>query len=161
MSAPTPANVSMEQTRSAVLNVLVAVGTGIAVSGWLLRWRDHWAFFPASETLRQGMMAGLVGVAVASFVVRRVLTGRQALRDPERRGSRFYRGHVLAALVAALAVPLGLAYGWVVRPELKAVGPFWVAALALGFFALPRAYELENFDDGDQPEAPLADESSS
>jgi hypothetical protein len=53
---------------------------------------------------------------------------------------------VAAAAVGALAVPLGLVYGWTVRPRLDAVAPFWVAALALGFLALPRVHELEGFD---------------
>ena len=33
------------------------------------------------------------------------------------------------------------------RPQLDAVAPYWIAALALGFLALPRAHELEGFDD--------------
>jgi hypothetical protein len=52
---------------------------------------------------------------------------------------------VLAASLAALAVPLGLLSGWIDRPRLDVVGPFWVVALALGFLALPRAHELEDF----------------
>ena len=43
-------------------------------------------------------------------------------------------------------MPLGLAYGWLVRPRLDAVGPFWVAALTLGFLALPRARQFEDLD---------------
>jgi hypothetical protein len=42
---------------------------------------------------------------------------------------------------------LGLAYGWFVRPQLDAVGPFWAAALGLGFLALPRAASLNDFDE--------------
>jgi hypothetical protein len=46
-------------------------------------------------------------------------------------------------------------YGWIVRPRLDAVAPFWVAALALGFLALPRAAELDGFD------APMLDRKGS
>lgn len=144
---PTAADGCLGRTRAAVLNVLVAAGMGIAVSGVLLRWHDRRALFRAHESVGKGLMAALFGLAVASYTVRRLASGRGALRDPSRRGSRFYRGHVLAAALAALAVPLGLAYGWLVRPRLDAVAPFWVAALALGFLALPRGYELEGFDD--------------
>jgi hypothetical protein len=123
---------------------MVADGAGIAVSGWLLRWHDRQALPRAAEGVGQALMGGLLVVAVASLVVRRTASRREA--------SGFYRGHVLAAALAALAVPLGLAYGWLVRPSLDAVAPFWVAALALGFLALPRAYELDGLDpDLDDP----------
>ena len=87
--------------------------------------------------------------AVSSYVVRRLVSGRGARWDRARRASRFYLGHVLAAALAALGVPLGLAYGWLVRPRLDAVGAFWIAALTLGFLALPRAHELDDFDRDD------------
>jgi len=153
MNPPESAADCLDRTRSAVLNVLVVTGTGIAFSGWLLRWRDRWAVFRSPDSVGQGMLLGLIGLAVASHLARRLLSGRGALRDPARRGLRFYRGHVLAAALAALAVPLGLTYGWLVRPQLNAVGPFWVVALALGFLALPRAGELEGLDadEGDPP----------
>lgn len=147
MTPPTTAAVCLERTRGAVVNVLMATGTGIAVSGWLLRWHDRLAVFRAPDSVGRGLMAALVALALASYTVRRVRGGRESLRDPASRESRFYRGHVQAAALAALAVPLGLAYGWLVRPRLDAVAPFWVAALALGLLALPRASELEGFDD--------------
>jgi hypothetical protein len=136
----------LERTRSAVLNVLVAVGLGIAVSGLLLRWHDHQALFRASDAVRQALLGGLLVLAVVSYLCLRIGARRSRLCDPTRRGARFYRAHLLAAGVAALAIPLGLVYGWAVRPRLDAVAPFWVAALALGFLALPRAGELEGFD---------------
>jgi hypothetical protein len=46
-------------------------------------------------------------------------------------------------------VPIGFAYAYAVRPTLDAVAPFWVAGLALGFLALPRAAELEGLGGGD------------
>ena len=136
----------LERTRSAVLNVLIAVGLGIAVSGVVLRYRDHSALFRAPDSLRRGMLGGLLALVVASYLGRRILGRRSALRDPAGRASRFFRAHVIAASVGALAIPLGLAYGWMVRPRLDGVAPFWVAALALGFLALPRASELEDLD---------------
>jgi hypothetical protein len=136
----------LERTRSAVTNVLVAAGVAIAVSGLLLRWRGGWATPSASETLRQSLLIALVIVVVVSYAARRVLAGWEALREPSTRAKRFFLGHVVAAAVAALTVPLGLAFGWFVRPTLDAVAPFWVAALALGFLALPRASELDGFD---------------
>jgi hypothetical protein len=146
--APAPAEAAcLERTRSAVLNVLVAVGCGIAVSGLLVRWRDRWALERSSEATGRALLLGLAALVVLSYATRRALAGRAALRDPVHRASRFYLGHVLSATVAALAVPLGLAYGWLVRPRLDAVGPFWVAALALGSLAFPRAAELEGFDE--------------
>ena len=140
---PTTAADCLDRTRSAVLNVLIVAGMGIAASGWLLRWRDRWALSRLPNSVGQGMLAGLLVLAVSSYVVRRAVSGRSALRD---KASRFYLGHVVAAVLASLAVPLGLAYGWFVRPRLDVVGPFWVVALTLGFLALPRAHILEGLD---------------
>jgi hypothetical protein len=152
----------LDRTRSAVLNVLMAAGLGIAISGWLLRWHERRALFPgAHPQLRQGLIVGLFGVAVASYVVRRVMTRRGALHDPKQRAARFYRGHVLAAVLAALAVPLGLVYGWIDRPRLDTVGPFWVVTIALGLLALPRAYEMEGFDSDVADSVPGTSESNS
>jgi hypothetical protein len=152
---PHPADlVTLERTRSAVLNVMIAAGLGIALSGWLLRWLGREAGVRARDQgLRQGLMAGLLGLVAVSFVVRRTVAGRGALRDRSRRERRFYAGHVLAAAIGALAVPLGLAYGWLIRPRLDAVAPFWVAALALGLLALPRTHELEGLDEPEHDQA--------
>ena len=148
MTAPEPpALACLERTRSAVLNRLIAVALGIGVSGVLLRGRDAAALRRASDLSAHGLLAGLALVAVASVVVRRLGTSRAALRDPARRALTFRRAHVRAAEIGALAVPLGLAYGWLIRPRLDAVSPFWVAALALGLLAWPRAAELDGFED--------------
>ncbi len=141
---PSTAAECLERTRSAVLNVLVITGSGIALSGGLLRWRDGWAWFRAPEGVGQGLVVALGLAAVSSYAVRRLMSGRKTKLDPARRASRFYLGHVLSAVLAALGVPLGLAYGWFLRPRLDAVGPFWIAALALGFLALPRAREIDD-----------------
>lgn len=147
---PSPAAECLERTRSAVLNVLIAAGTGIAISGWLLRWRDRWALSRVPVGVGRGLLAGLFVLAVGSYAVRRAVSGvGNARGDAAGRAARVYRGHVASAALAALAVPLGLAYGWLVRPRLDAVAPFWVAALALGFLALPRAHVLEGIDPGD------------
>jgi hypothetical protein len=42
-------------------------------------------------------------------------------------------------------VPLGFLHGSLIASDLESIGPFWVVALALGFFALPRKHELEGF----------------
>jgi hypothetical protein len=137
----------LERTRSAVLNVLVAVGVGIAASGLILRWRDSFALFRATDSIRQAMLAGLFVLVVVSYLCRRVLGRRSLLRIPEHRAARFYRSHLISAAVGALAIPLGLAYGWTVQPRVESVAPFWVAALALGVLAIPRASELDGLDD--------------
>jgi hypothetical protein len=131
-----------------VLNVLVAVSLFIALSGVLLRWRAGGELPPPHKTaaLRQGLMVGLIVLTLASFLARRVLGRRSALRDPRRRARQFSWAHVLPALLGALTAPLGLAYGWWILPRLDVVAPFWVAALGLGFLAWPRASELEGFD---------------
>jgi hypothetical protein len=143
----------LERTRSAVVNVLVAVAAGIAVTGVLLRWRDRGALFRAQDGPRQGMLGFLLVLVVASYGSRRILARRSVLRDPAHRCARLLRAHVLAAIVGALAIPLGFVYGWTVRPRLDAVAPFWVAALALGVLALPRSAALEGLDEpGEVPD---------
>ena len=136
----------LERTRSAVLNILVGVGIAIAVSGFLLRQRDRWPAWHVSGPVRQGMLGALLAIVVASYATRRVLGSRTALGDPHQRGARFFRAHVLSAAIATLALPLGLAYAWTSRAVLNEVAPFWIAALALGFLALPRSYDLTDFD---------------
>jgi hypothetical protein len=136
----------LEKTRGAVLNVLVASGLLIAISGGLLRWRtlDNEGGI-RSNSLHERLMIALVAVAVVSFLTRRLLGTRVRLKDGSTRASRFFWSHFVSALVAAQAVPLGLVHGWLVAPDLESIGPFWVAALALGFLALPREYELKGF----------------
>src|SRR5262245_4254127 len=132
------------RTRSAVLNILVAVGFTIAVSGWLLRARAQAQWPQAARTLQASLTLGLIALGVTSYTLRRVL-GRTAVPSPPgRRESRFFWSHVLPASIAALAAPLGLIYGWLIDPRLGAVIPFWVLSLALGFLAFPRARELDD-----------------
>jgi hypothetical protein len=140
------ATACLEHTRSVVLNVLVAVGCGIAVSGFLLRWRDTWMTTFAPETVKKGLLAGLLVLTVTSYSTRRVLGSRAALLSSGDWRARFFRVHVGSAAIGALAIPLGFVYGWFVQPRLDGVIPFWVAALALGFLALPRTHELEGLE---------------
>ena len=134
------------RTRSAVLNVLVGDGLMIAVSGWLLRRRAEDAIVRPDRGLHDALLLSLVAVAVASYVMRRRWTGRPSPAASDRRDARFFWSHVGAAGLAALGIPLGLAYGWWVDPRLEGVIPFWVVPMALGFLALPRRGELEELD---------------
>src|SRR5262245_22854620 len=137
----------LSRTRSAVLNVLVAIGIMIAVSGGVLRLRaaGEMAARP-SALVHRLFMTALVVLGVASYLSRRVMGRRPALADPSRRERQFFRSHVVPALLAAAAAPLGLACGWLVAPQLDVVIPFWVVPLALGFLSLPRARELADFE---------------
>jgi hypothetical protein len=133
----------LERTRSAVLNVLVAVGLTIAASGFLLRSRPEIDQPRGSPAAYQKLMVALGTIGVASLISRRALGGRVRQADDVRRASRFFWAHVLPAAIAAAAAPLGLVCGWFVDPRLGAVSPFWVIALALGFAAVPRDHEIE------------------
>ncbi|MEO6809405.1 MAG: hypothetical protein ABI353_09885 [Isosphaeraceae bacterium] len=146
MNPPDPMAVGLDRTRSAVLNILIVVGLGIAVSGWVLRPRVPGAAHWSVVTARRVALSGLLALVVASYAIRRIGSSREALRDPETRLARFHRAHLLGASIAALAVPLGFAYGYTVDPSLPAVAPFWVAALTLGFLSIPRRSTLDDFD---------------
>jgi hypothetical protein len=149
-----PAGELVRRTRSAVLNVLVVVGGGIALSGLILRDRRRGATLWPPDPTRRAAYVALLGLVVASVVLRRVLGRRSGLRDQATRAGRFFRAHLAGALAGALAVPLGLAYAYAVRPDLEAVAPFWVAALALGFLSLPRPDALSDLDAPPPPTPP-------
>jgi hypothetical protein len=135
----------LDRTRGAVLNVLLAIGLSIAISGWALRSHAVHKEDIGSKSLHVKLMIGLVVLAILSFLSRRLLGRRVRLKDPGTRAPRFFWSHLLPAVVAALAAPLGLLHGWLVDPGLESVGPFWVVALALGFLALPREHGLNGF----------------
>jgi hypothetical protein len=141
----------LEQTRSAVLNVLVVVGVVIAVTGFVLRGRDKGGVVPGEKRWREVLFLGLGSIFVASTVLRRALGRRARWRDPRFRSRRFFAAHVWPAVLGALAAPLGLLCGWLISPHLDAVLPFWVVAIVLGVLALPRASELEGFDTPTSP----------
>jgi hypothetical protein len=143
---PRPGQDFLAHTRTAVLNVLIAVGLVIAISGGLLRFRAGSEAATFSRRFHQELMACLVLVAVTSYAARRILTQRLWRGKAPASESLFYWSHVLPAAIAALAAPLGLAYGWFIDPTVKSVIPFWVVALALGSLALPRSTELDCFD---------------
>ena len=126
--------------------MLVGVGMVVAVSGVLLRNRPARALAGLPPRMNEVMLGGLILIFVASTLLRRSLGRRARLSDPRHRGPRFYWGHVLPAVVGALAAPLGLAHGWLISPRLETIIPFWVAALLLGVLAYPRGRELEGFD---------------
>ncbi len=143
-----PNEACLERTRSAVLNVLVVVGGGIAASGWILGRHDPDAALPwGTLTTRQVALGTLVGIVAASYATLRGFAGRESLRNPAKRLARFFRGRLAASIIAAQAIPLGFAYGWYVDSRIQAIAPFWIASLALGFLALPRGSELEGFEE--------------
>ncbi len=137
----------LERTKSAVLNVLVAVGSGIAVSGLVLGRHEAVGPLPwdGPKTQRAAFLI-LIGLIALAYMILRVGSNRDALRDPIARAGRFTRSRVTASAVAALAIPLGFAYGWFADPRLEALAPFWVAALGMGFLAIPRGHELDGLD---------------
>ena len=125
------------RTRSAVLNVLVAVGLTIAVSGWLLRGRAETPWRTAAA-LHDGLTGGLLALGVASYLSRRIMGARGACSRPGA-GGRGSSGRMSARPRSRrLIAPLGLVYGWFCRSRgSMRVIPFWVVPLALGFLALP------------------------
>jgi hypothetical protein len=146
----------LERARLAVLNILVAVGLTIAVGGWLLRNRAAVQRPPTPRPTLPMLMLLLIMLAIASYLTRRTARGRAAAKEPRRRQASFYWSHVLSAGIAALAAPLGIFCGWFIDPRFEAVIPFWVVALALGFQAIPRIHELDDFalpstDPGEPP----------
>lgn len=155
---PTPGPTSgdgLSRTRNAVLNVLVGVGLMIAVSGWLIRRRANEPIAPPARGLHDGLLLGLIGLAVVSYLMRRRWLARPASLPRDQVESLFYRSHAGSAAVAAFGVPLGLAYGWFVDPQLRGVAPFWVVPMALGLLAFPRRGELDGYAPPPRnPEAP-------
>lgn len=131
----------LRRTRKAVLDVLVVDGVLIAVSGWLIRRRAGEPITPAPRALHDGLFLGLAGIAVASYIARRASIGTRGL-PADRVLARFHRSHVAAAAIAALGIPIGLAYGWLVDPSLQGVAPFWVVPMAFGALAFPRRGEF-------------------
>lgn len=144
-----PATVDcLVRTRSAVLNVLLVIGFGISASGLILGRHEvgrpplvDWPVTP------RGAMGGLLALILLAYLILRVGSGRERLRDPARRAGRFFRARVAAAVVAASAIPLGFVAGWINDPRLEALAPYWIAALGLGFLAVPRGPELDDFDE--------------
>ncbi len=99
------ASACLARTRSAVLNVLVVAGLGIAASGWILGRHDPEAPPWGPDRTHRAGMAALLVLAAFAYMMLRVGSGRDALRDPSRRASRFFKARVGAAGVAARASP--------------------------------------------------------
>jgi hypothetical protein len=140
----------LRRTRRTVGGVLV-VAAGLSLLGNVLpsllppvelRHRDA-----DPERLLRLSHSVLLGVVVLSVAARRALVNRGALRDPHTRASQFHRAHRVAALIGALAAPLGIAVAVALRPSLRELAPFWVAALGTILLAYPRGYELDDFDE--------------
>jgi hypothetical protein len=136
----------LRRTRSSVLNVLLGVGVVVALSGVILRGRPAGVLQAIPPRLNDMMLGSLILIFVVCTLLRRSLGRRTWLSDPRLRGRRFFWGHVLPAVVGALAAPLGLVHGWLLSPRLETIIPFWVTALLLGVLAYPRGRELEGFD---------------
>lgn len=153
-SIPDRNAVTLERTRAAVMNVLVVAGLGIALSGFLLGRRERGTILVPPRDIDRWAYGSLLGLCLLSLLVRRTLGARDRLRDPAHRDARFFRAHVLSAVLGALAIPMGLTYGWLIRPRLGGVGPFWVVALTLGILAFPRGQELADLD---RPKSPSHD----
>lgn len=137
----------IHRTRSVVLNIVIASGLLLVIGGIVVRELDLGPPRFPEVPARRAAYGALIGLVFLSYGLRRVVGGRMSLRDPATRGPRFYLAHVLSAAIGALAIPLGIAYGILVRPDLQEIAPFWVAGMALGFLALPRGYELDDFDE--------------
>lgn len=138
----------LNRTRAVVLNIIIVAGLLLVLSGFAVREFDF-GIPPIGqqEGARRAAYATLIGVVVASYATRRALGGRSALRDPATRGPRYCLAHVAGAMIGAMAVPLGFAYGILVRPDIQEIALFWVAGMALGFLSLPRGHELADFDE--------------
>ena len=73
------ATACLERTRSAVLNVLVVVGAGIAASGWVLGRHEPDAVLPwGPERTGRAFMAALLVLGAFAYLLLRVGSGREA-----------------------------------------------------------------------------------
>lgn len=140
----------LQRTRRAVGWVL-ALAAGLALLGSLVPDRlpplDPMRRVVDPDRLLRQSHSVLLGVVVLSVAARRALGNRGSLRDPQTRASQFHRAHLVAALVGAMASPLGVAVAVALRPSLRDLAPFWVAALGTILLAYPRGYELDHFDE--------------
>lgn len=152
--APIARESLLHRTRRSVLDVLMIAGMLITFSGWLLHQRGDDVALRPDRSLSSLLLGGLAVVAIISYAWRRSGARRAAAGPPDRQAARFYRTHVGSAAVAALAVPLGLAYGWWVDPRLGGVAPFWVVPLTLGFLSMPRRAELDRLEPPSEIEGP-------
>ncbi len=100
----------LERARDVVVNVLLADGLAIALSGYSLS-RTGYTMHLIDAQLAQGVAFALLVVLVfASIATRRLFAARFRLRDPSRRAGRLVRAHAASALVGAVAIPLGYVY---------------------------------------------------
>ena len=122
------------RTRSAVLNVLVAVGLTIAVSGGLLRGHQPETPWRAAHSVHQTLTVAWVILGAASYFASIPLAAEHSGRSRPAASavppSSFDPGGHRGA-----DHPLGLVEGWIVDPRLPALIPFWVMPLTLGALA--------------------------
>jgi|GEM_PF-949481 len=137
----------LERTRERVVQVLILIGLTIMISGLILGQLGLRVTVADVEGWRRLLYGGLIGVVVASHLTRRIMGSRERLREPDTRGERLLRTRVVSAMIGWVAAPLGLIYGLTIDPRLETVALFWAAAMVLGVLALPRAAELEGFDE--------------
>lgn len=145
----------LERTRSVVLNVMVVDGLAIAATGLILRRWEGIELDVDRGMLKTTLLGCLFALFITAMLILRRVGGRPRLEGPTTRGSRYFASRVGAAVVGWAALPLGLAYGMLVDPSLGGVAPFWLTAMVLGRLALPKAFDLEGFDepmsDGTEP----------
>lgn len=137
----------LERTRASVVNIMMGIGAGIALTGAGLRFLDPPAHSSSLWLTRRVAYSSLFALILGSYACRRIGLSRKSLRDSETRCARYFRSRVIAASVGAVAIPVGAVYGYAVEPRIQGVGPFWVVALGLGVLSVPRARELEGFDE--------------
>ncbi|GAC1306850.1 MAG: hypothetical protein NVSMB14_12700 [Isosphaeraceae bacterium] len=130
-----------KRTRGAVLNVLILASFGIAACGIALGRRPIPAPSAATRQMGQQTYAGLIGIVLLGYAYRRMYGSASRLREIGGL-ARFRSARIASAWIATLAVPLGFAHGFYVRPTLDGVAPFWVATLALGALAVPKNADL-------------------
>ncbi|WP_165072386.1 hypothetical protein [Paludisphaera rhizosphaerae] len=146
----------LERTRSVVLNVMIVDGLAIAATGLLLRRWEGIETDLDRGLLKKVLLGGLFGLFAFAMLVLRQLGGRRRLEPPTTRARRYFTSRVGTAVLGWCALPLGLAYGILIDPSLGGVAPFWLGAMVLGRLALPRAIDLEGFDEpmNDEAEVP-------
>jgi hypothetical protein len=141
-----PAADCLRRTRLAVAGALLAAALVAASGSALVAAAGRPLTLPGFVTPRLllSLVAGLLAISLA---VLRLLGGREALRDPSTRATRFFGSRVLTAALGAPAAMLGVVHAAAFGVDPAEQSPFWVAAVAPALLAFPRGYELRDFDE--------------